>query len=183
MKIKILLISILLFTITSCAQDSKKGIIKEETKMEAFTSKKGVIIKYIDYSLPNLPLTYGSAETKIRKLVSGNEVKLFYQISKKGKYGTKTASIAYEDLQEILKALKTLEADAINDKTINPDYLENKFITDDGLSLGYYVSNKKIGWYLVLEKHGSDNTIFVKDPSLLKTAFDTAKQKIEELRK
>jgi hypothetical protein len=179
MKIKILLISILLISITSCTQEIKKDV----TKMEAFTSKKGVIIKYIDFSLPDLPLTYGVAETKIRKLISGNEVQLFYQISKKSKYGTKTASIAYEDLQEILKSLKTLEADAINDKAINPDYLENKFITDDGLSLGYYVSDKKIGWYLVLEKYGSDNTIFIKDPLILKTAFNTAKKKIKELKK
>ena len=74
------------------------------------------------------------------------------------------------------------KSDVANDKIINPDYLENKFITDDGLSLGYYVSAKKIGWYLVLDKYGSDNTIFIKDPSLLKTAFNTAKQKIEELK-
>jgi hypothetical protein len=181
MKKIILIISILLFSLTSCAQKQKE-VKKETTKMEAFTSKKGVIIKYIDYSLPNLQLIYGVAETKIRKLISGNEVQLFYQISKKGKYDTKTASIAYEDLQEIIKALKTLEGDAISDKITNPDYLENKFITDDGLSLGYYVSAKKIGWYLVLDKYGSDNTIFIKDPSLLKTALNTAKQKIEELK-
>jgi hypothetical protein len=34
------------------------------TKIEVFTSKKEVIIKYINFSLPDLSLTYGVAETK-----------------------------------------------------------------------------------------------------------------------
>lgn len=171
----------MLFSITSCAQKTNEPK-KEVSKMEAFASKTGVIIKFVDYSLPNLKLRYGTAEAKIRKLISGNEIQLFYQISKKGEYDTKTASIAYEDLVEMIKALKTLENDAITDKTNTSDYLENKFVTDDGFNLGYYVSNNKIVWYLVLEKYGSGNTIFMKDVSDIKSAFDIAKQKIEELK-
>jgi len=182
MKNLILIISALLISLTIYAQKTEE-VKKESTKMEAFNSKTGVIIKFVDYTLPNLKLTYGVAETKIRKLISGSEIQLFYQISKKGKYDTKAASIAYEDLLEMIKALKTLEKDAITDKTINSDYLENKFVTDDGFKLGYYVSKGKIGWYLVLEKYGSDNTIFINDSEVIKHAFSIAKQKIEELKK
>ena len=176
----ILLISVLA-TGSMLAQGAKDAK-KEATKMDAFASKTGVIIKFIDYNLPNLKLTYGIAETKIRKLYSGQEVGYFYQISKEGKYGTKTASIAYEDLIEVLKAIQSLKVESESDKNLNPDYLENKFVTDDGFEVGYYVSKGKLAWYLVLEKYGSGNTIFLNNVTDINAAFNGAKQKIEELK-
>lgn len=173
MKKLFLLYFLLMFTL--CGQDAKDV----ETKMDMFASKTGVIIKFIDHSLPDLPLLYGSAETRIRKLISGGEEEYFYQISKEGQYDTKTASIAYEDLLEVIKALQTLKIEAENDKAMNPDYLENKFITDDGFQVGYYVSRGKVTWYLKLEKYGSGSSVFIKDASTLTTAFHRAKDQIE----
>mgnify|MGYP006145156561 CR=1 FL=1 len=179
----LLLISLFItLSATSVFSQDAKDVKKEATKMDAFASKTGVIIKYIDYNLPNLKLTYGVAETKIRQLYSGQEIGYFYQISKEGKYDTKTASIAYEDLLEVIKAITSLKNQAASDKALNPDYLENKFVTDDGFKLGYYLSNGKLAWYLVLEKYGSGNTIFIKDVSEIELAFNSAKQKIEKLK-
>ncbi len=169
---------IILLTSNIFGQETKK----ENSKMEEFASKTGVIIKFIDYSLPNLKINYGIAETKIRKLISGSEVGYFYQISYKGKYDTKTASIAHEDLLEIIKAIQTLKSNSKIDKTLNPDYLENKFITDDGFQLGYYVQKGKLKWYLVLEKYGSGNTVFINDITVIEDAFAKAKIKINELK-
>ena len=181
MKNLLLVLSMFLLTSNLFAQDAK-DIKEESTKMDAFASKTGVIIKYIDYSLPNLKLTYGIAETKIRKFISGLDIEYFYQISKEGKYDAKTASIAYEDLLEVIKAIESLKNESASDKALNPDYLENKFVTDDGFKLGYYVSKGKLAWYLVLEKYGSGNTIFTNDVSVIESAFNSAKQKIEELK-
>ena len=86
MKNLLLVLSIILLTSNLFAQDAK-DIKEESTKMDAFASKTGAIIKYIDYSLPNIKLTYGVAETKIREFISGPDVEYFYQISKEGKYG------------------------------------------------------------------------------------------------
>jgi len=83
------------------------------------------------------------------------------------------------DLKEILKAIQTLKIESDNDKLSNPNYLENKFVTDDGFQVGYYVSKTKQKWYLVLEKYGTDNTIFIPDFSTLETAFNNAKREIE----
>lgn len=174
---KLLLFGILLTTIIF-AQDVKEA----STKMDAFASKTGVIIKFIDYSLPDLSLNYGAAETKIRKLISGGDIGYFYQISYKGKYDTRTASIAYEDLLEVIKAIQTLKNDSKNDKALNPDYLENKFVTDDGFQLGYYVSNGNVKWYLVLTKYGSDNTVFINNVSIIETAFQGALAKINAIK-
>ncbi len=161
---------------------SQEDAKEASTKMDAFVSKTGVIIKFVDYSLPDLKLTIGAASTKIRKYISGGEVGYFYQISKRGKYDTKTASIAYEDLLEIINATSSLKNDSDKDLTINPDYLENKFVTDDGFQLGYYVSRGKLKWYLKLERYGSGANIFINEVTTIEAAFNGAKLKIEELK-
>ena len=169
---------LLISSLVICGQNTKEA----NTKMDVFASKTGVIIKFVDYSLPNLSLTYGAAETKVRKLISGGDIGYFYQVSYKGQYDTKTASIAYEDLLEVIKAIQTLRNELAADQSSNPDYLENKFVTDDGFQLGYYVSSGKVKWYLVLEKYGSGNTVFINDVTTIETAFNGAKLKIETLK-
>lgn len=158
-------------------EDQKESV----TKMDLFSSATGEIIKFIDYALPDLNLSYGVAQTRVRKMMVGGESKYFLQISSKGKYGTKTASIEYEDLLEVIKAIDALKESLISDQAMNPDYLENQFVTEDGFKLGYYVSKGKISWFIVLEKYGSGNTLFLSDESKIETLLDSAKNKIEEL--
>lgn len=183
-KQTLLILSTFILTSTAFAQDAKKDAQKAETKMEAFASKTGTIIKFIDTKLSDLKLSYGLvAETRIRKIINGQEARFYYQIENQGKYGSSTASIDYTDLLEVIKAIKSLKAEVEKDIALNPDYLENKFTTTDGFQVGYYVSKGKTNWYLRLEKYGSDNTIFVKDGNSIEPAFIEAKNKIEELKK
>lgn len=165
------------------AQEAKKEAQKAETKMEAFSSKAGTIIKFIDTKLPDLKLTYnGYAETRIRKIIKDQEAQFFYQIEAKGSDKSGTASIAYDDLLEVIKAIKTLKDEVGADIQLSPDYLENRFKTSDDFELGYYVDKGKASWYLKLEKYGS-NTLFIKDSESIEPAFVGAKNKIEELKK
>ncbi|MFC1616780.1 hypothetical protein ACFL2K_01010 [Candidatus Margulisiibacteriota bacterium] len=180
-KIFFTFIFILFLSIVISAKDIKES----KTKMDVFSSRTGVITKFIDYKMSRLETksSYGFAETRIRKFISGGQIAYFYQIESEGKYGSKKASIAYEDLLEIIKAIKKINKDIDKDIKSNPDYLENKFVTDDGFQVGYYVSEGKSSWYLVLEKYGTDNTVFMKDFASISTAFNQAKQKIEKLMK
>jgi len=186
MKNLYLVFVILLLVLNVNAQESK-DVKGTTTKMDVFASKTGAIVKFIDYSMPNLKKSLKNSfpivETRIRKVISGGDVEFFYQISKTGQYDTKTASIAYEDLIEVIKAFSTLKSESVNDISLNPDYLENKFVTADGFELGYYISNGKLVWALVLEQYGSDNTVYVDDTSILESAFNSANQKIEELKR
>jgi len=168
----------MLISVVCIAEDMKEA----GTKMDQFVSKTGTMVKYVDYNLPDLKLKYGVAETRIRKIMSGGEIGHFYQISKEGQYDTKTASIAYEDLIEVLKAFKTLKEEVSNDVALNPDYLENRFITEDGFQLGYFVNKGKANWVLILERYGSGNTVFVKDLLSIEQALNNAKNRIEELK-
>lgn len=175
--------AIILMTALSYGQDVKKESETIKTKMDVFASKIGSITKFVDYKLPHLSVSYGSAETRIRKITNGASSAYFYQITKEGKYSNSVASIEYTDLIELLKAVKVLKEEVINDIAANPDYMENKFVTVDGFQVGYYVSKGKASWYIKLEKYGSDNTLFINDGDTIETAFTDAKSKIDELKK
>ncbi|QDP85901.1 hypothetical protein FNJ88_10215 [Chryseobacterium sp. SNU WT5] len=181
---KFFLISTLtIMSVATYGQDVKKEAENVKTKMDVFASKTGSITKFVDTKLPNLKATYGSAQTRIRKITNGTTSAFFYQIEKEGKYSSNTASIEYSDLTEILKALKVLKTDVANDVSANPDYMENKFVTVDGFQVGYFISGGKASWYIKLEKYGSDNTLFIDNGDTIETAFTDAKNKIDELKK
>ena len=181
---KHLVLMLLLFSSIIIAQEEKKDSETVKTKMDVFASKTGVITKFVDYNLPQVKGSYGAiSDARVRKIVSGTTSLFFYQIIKEGKYSNSTASIEYTDLLEVIKALKSLKVDVEKDIQSAPDYLENKFTTVDGFQVGYYVSKGKAVWYLKLEKYGSDNTLFVNDAEALESSFDSAKLKIEELKK
>ncbi|MCM4161894.1 hypothetical protein FHG64_06300 [Antarcticibacterium flavum] len=179
---KILLISVLLITTYSFSQDIKKESENAKTKMETFASKTGVITKFTDTNLSNLKSSYTVAETRVRKISSGDNERYFYQIEKPGKYSNSTASIEYSDLIEVIKAFHSLKSEVDTDNNKNPDYLENKFITEDGFQLGYFVRKGKTTWYMKLEKYGSDTTLFINDLDKIESNFIEAKNKIEELK-
>ncbi len=183
MKTTVFILTILLGSLSLFAQDVKKDAETVKTKIDVFNSKTGTITKFTDNKLLNLKTSLGGVETRIRKINNGTASAFFYQIIKEGKYSNSTASIEYSDLLEVLKAIKALKTEVDKDIALKPDYLENKFITVDGLQVGYYVSGEKTSWYIKLEKYGSDNTLFFENGDVIETSFTEAKNKIDELKK
>ena len=194
MRTKDVILLLILLSLFSCTRpttaqvggntDVKKEVESTKTKMDAFASKTGVITKFTDTKLPELKTTYGQlTQTRVRKINGGTAFAYFYQIEKEEKYNSSIASIEYSDLLEVIKALRVLKSDVEKDKATNPDYLENRFITVDGFQVGYFISSGKANWYLKLEKYGSDNTVFISSVDVIESAFNDAKNKIEELRK
>jgi len=165
------------------AQDNQKESETTETKMEAFTSRTGVITKSIDYKLPSMKLFLGEpAQTRIRKVMSGLETRYFYVVEKQGKASTSTGSIEYNDLLQVTKVLETLKDEALHDLSSRPDYAENKYVTDDGFQFGYYITEGKSKWYIKLEQDGTDNTLFINDVQTIESSFKEAKYKIEAIK-
>lgn len=184
MKTIKLLTYFLLFssTIISAQEDVKKQA-ESKTKTEAFISKTGTIIKFIDFKLTPLKTSYATCETRVRKITSGAESLYCLQIVKEGKYGDSKASITLLDLVELIKAFNKLKSSVEADLTSTQDYLENKFVTDDGFSLGYYADKGKATWFIKLEKYGSDNTVYLNGSESIEELLNSAKSKIEELKK
>ncbi len=66
---KFFLISTLtIMSVVTYGQDVKKEAENVKTKMDVFAFKTGSITKFVDTKLPNLKATYGSAQTRIRKI-------------------------------------------------------------------------------------------------------------------
>lgn len=148
------------------------------SKYESYASKTGSITKYIDFNLPKLSLRWESLETSIRVL-RGEENAYFYHL-----YKAKTTSslssttlIEYNDLVEINNALVKLSSEVETDIKSNPDYLENKFITNDRFVVGYYINKNKAQWFMKFD----GNSFYFKEKEHLIDAFKNAQKKIEEL--
>ena len=151
-----------------------------QTKFDQFLSTTGKIIRFEDSSLALVKTDYDFVESKVRKFIVGADVRYFYQLSKKTKYGTKTASIEYSDLLEILKATDLLMTNAVSDKATSIEYIESKFIAD-GFEIGYYKSKSDLKWYMNLAKYGIDGQVFFSTIEDVKASMTSAKEKIESM--
>ena len=163
---------------------AQSDVEKKLTKFEQFTSKTGRISKFVDVNMPSIPKSFiGSLETSIRTLMGEESNSYFYRIeeSETSRSISHIAMIEYSDLVEINKALTKLASEVEADCVAKPDYLENRFITEDGFQIGYYVSKGKATWYLKLERY-SNSTVFIKNAEVLTSNFPAAQKKIEELK-
>ena len=178
---KLLIMFAMMLPLAAIAQSETQE--SKLTKFEQFTSKTGRISKFVDVKMPNLPLSFmGSVQASVRTVMGENENHYFYRIeeAETSRSIAHIAMIEYSDLVEINKALTKLVSEVESDCAANPDYLENRFITEDGFQIGYYVSKGKASWYLKLERYKS-STVFIKNAEVLTTNFPDAQRKIEEL--
>lgn len=183
-KLLFLLLLASLPTVTFAQSVQKTADEKKLTKFEEFSSKTGTIMKFEDVNLPNIKDSFlGSLQNGIRIFFGSQENSYFYRIEEPetSRSISHIAMIEYSDLVEINKALVRITADVEGDLQKNPDYLENKFVTDDGFEVGYYLSKGKVNWFLKLERYSS-STVFIKDQATVIDAFKGAQFKIEELK-
>ena len=159
----------------SFAQDDSE---RQQTKFEQLASKTGKISKFVDVNMPRLSYL----ETSIRTILGEQKNEYFYRIEKPETSSSvsKIAMIEYSDLVEINKALAKLLNEVDSDCLSNPDYLENRFITEDGFRIGYYVNDGKANWFVRLDRYGK-STVFIKKEVLAEN-FPAAQKKIEELK-
>lgn len=181
-KNSIVLVVLLFLSTTMFSQNSKKEVEEQTTKMDLFSSKAGVLSKFIDTKSILIPTIYdGPIETNIRQINFGAYKSYFYQITKKGKYSYRTASIEYSDLLEVIKAFNELSNQLEKDIALKPYYLENEFRTNDWFQLGYYISEGKATWYIKLTRFGTDDTIIIDKASTINLTLDFAKKQIEDI--
>ena len=167
---KLLFLLALMMPLALFAQDDAA---KKLTKFEQLTSKTGRISKFVDVTIPNIPESFmGTLETSVRTLMGEQTNSYFYRIEEPetSRSISHIAMIEYSDLVEINKALTKLVAEVETDCAANPDYLENRFITNDGFQIGYYVSKGKASWYLKLERY-SNSTVFIKKRRSINNKF------------
>ena len=157
---------------------------KELTKFEAFTSKTGSITKFYDVNMPKVS-TYlgGKLDASVRVVQKGSDKMYFYRLEKAETSSSvaRIAMIEYSDLVEINKAIATLVVEYSTDVAEAQDYLENKFISNDGFQVGYFISGKNARWFVKLERYSSSTMFFSSSDDVVET-FKNAQAKIEEMK-
>ena len=201
---KILLIIALIMPMALFAQsEDNSPISSKQTTFESFTSTYGHIVKFKDYDLPDVTGKIGSGllstkytvNAKVREVMVSDNTALFLLLTYRlgNDYPERTAYIAYEDVIEVNKALKELVKQSENDSTGDASYLENKFRTKDDFYLGYYIEKttpinmrgkviEERRWFVCLDDRYNHSTAFFPDAEGLINLFETAIQKMEELR-
>jgi hypothetical protein len=177
MRVIMMMVSLLLLS-SAYGQDVRD----EATKMSSFVSKTGVIIKYEDYNMDGLKTMMSIVDARVRVIRSGGDVGYFLQLTNAGKYDKKTASIEASDLEELRKAIASLKSQATADANNPADYLENKFVTEDGFQLGYFKEGNKLNWYIQLTKYGDGNTVFLRDVFGIEQLIGSALSRIDSLK-
>lgn len=180
-KLLTLLTLMLMLPMVTFAQVQEK---KPQTTFEKFTSSLGIMMKFVDYGLPNVKSDYFEANAIVRKVIKNNESQCFLRISFTD-YDNRAhcAFIAYNDVVELKKALDELKKQVVNEVTGEAYYLENKFTTRDNLEIGYYISKDKSGekapsWVIKID----NESLFFKDALALSTLFDNAIQKMNAVK-
>lgn len=180
-KLLTLLTLMLMLPMVTFAQVQEK---KPQTTFEKFTSSLGIMMKFVDYGLPNVKSDYSEAKAIVRKVIKNNESQCFLRISFTD-YNSQAhcAFIAYNDVVELKKALDELKKQVVNEVIGEAYYLENKFTTRDNLEIGYYISKDKSGekvpsWVITID----NESLFFKDASVLSTLFDNAIQKMNAVK-
>ena len=114
---------------------------------------------------------------------AGDERQLFYEVYVDAEdiKDTDVAWIAEEDLSDMINALQSLKQSAIKDAQLNPDYLENRFVTEDGFSVGYYVSEGQPSWYFSFDEIGRGSGVSFDDVATIENLFKQAKDKMDSL--
>mgnify|MGYP000205613725 FL=1 len=164
---------------------------KNKSKLSNFVSKKGQVIKFVDYLLPNLDSNTNVLEMKIRLIYAGGKTSYFCMISRDEEYGSKVAAIEEKDLDEILKAIESLEKDVEKTDMKEADYIENKFVTEDGFKIGYYaifkegfmgVGEQDFNWFITLEEYDETTEFFDQDINKIKNSLLLAREKIQAIK-
>jgi hypothetical protein len=161
-KIAFLVLFCSLNFLISAQQTEDPNALK--TKFSNFTSQSGSILSFEDINTTTFSTFTGTLIAKKRTVKKANEQKNFLMLEiSSSTYSTRIAAISEDDISELLKATTTLQNDAIVDINTNSEYMEKYYQTEDNFKIGYYISSKKLKWYVDLDTRLSGSTFFIKD--------------------
>lgn len=158
------------------------AIQKKESKISKFVGRKGELVKFTDFEISPIQSNTVILDMKIREINSAGGKGIFCQIIKHDEYSPKVASIEENDLKEVLKAIESLERSADIDVNTKGNYLENKYVTEDGFKVGYYVSDREVNWFIIFDDYGDDTEFFGGSILPLKDGLNSANAAISQIK-
>ena len=116
------------------------------TKYSALDTRKGHVIRFVDKKMKDIIYSSNSLyniNSKIRTFYDDGGNSYFVILST----SRMKTMIEYSDLVEVNNAFEKFFKEVDADCVLKPDYMENKFITEDGFGIGYYIEKGKAHWF------------------------------------
>lgn len=146
-------------------------------------SKKEVLVKTIDHKFPPFGGPDDSFETRIRKVIVGNEKRYFLQFMREKGSLVRVASISSQELPKIISAVEQLKTQCGQDEFEEPDYIENRITTREGITIGYFTEKAKCKWFISINETEEGFTIFRDSPGEIEIYLNLGKSQIEKMAK
>jgi hypothetical protein len=141
---------------------------------------KGVKIEYYDLT-PMASIFTFKAEAQIQKITTGPRTEYFYKINL-SLTDTLVASLTLNELVEARAALNILLQKSKKDKMSKADGILNRYNFENGFSIGYVLSDKKVTWFLSQENGTQEGALTAKSISAIAKTFAEATIIIEQLK-
>ena len=172
---------ILFLLASAMSLNAQNDSIVRVTKYNAIDSRKGTIVKIVDKERDKIVTndSWFGLKSAIRTCNIDGDNSYFLVIeSHREEKIPRDVRIEYSDLVEVNKAFDKFFKEIDADCALNPDYLESKFITDDGFKIGYYVKKGKAHWFVDLDID-SPGYIDLKKPHDFSKVLKDAQNEIE----
>jgi len=144
-------------------------------------SEKGAKIKHIDYKIPAIKTKYGEITQKIRNTISSKGEVWVYSIGSMGSDGVFSSEFSIEELNGIISELESLKKEELKDIAINPDNLDNSYISPNGFIVAYSVYSGASQWRIVIDSSDYRSRKYIEDINLVLDALINGREKLKEL--
>ncbi|MDH3975596.1 MAG: hypothetical protein OEV42_15060 [Deltaproteobacteria bacterium] len=157
--------------------------INDLTKFQKKVSEKGKLIRTVSYDLEALQSNTNALGAQVMLIDSEGKSQFFLQLTREGELEDEydIAAIAEEDLKKLEKALADMKKASQIDVYVNADHIQNIYATDDYFTIGYFVLDAALTWFIGFDEM-SDELDYFEDASSIEKLLTSAQEKIEEIK-
>ena len=151
------------------------------TKLETLISAKGKLVRTVSHDLPAAHSETNVLSAQVMVVDTGDSTEYFLLWAKEREDDEVVAAIAEADIKAVSKAIISLKKASQVDIYLNADHIQNIFVTDDNFTIGYFVLDSILTWFIALDEY-SDELEYFDDVSVIENLLTSAQDKIKEIK-
>ena len=151
------------------------------TKLETLISAKGKLVRTVSHDLEATHSETNVLSTQVMVVDTGDSIDYFLLLAKEREDDEVVAAIAEVDIKALAKAITSLKEVSLVDVYLSADHVQNIFVTDDNFTIGYFVLDSKLTWFIALDEY-SDELEYFDDVSVIENLLTSAEDKIKEIK-
>ena len=152
------------------------------TKLETLISVKGKLVRTVSHDLEATHSETNVLSAQVMVVDTGASIDYFLLLAKEREDDEVVAAIAEADIKVISKAIVSLKEASLVDVYLSADHVQNIFATEDNFSIGYFVLDSTLTWFIALDEE-SDELEYFDDLSVIEGLLTSAQDKIKEIKK